>query len=72
MIELFGILFLTIVAPLWIIFHYVTKNKQAKGITKEDEAMIGEMWESARKMEERIKTLERILDADNPGWRGRT
>lgn len=70
--ETLGIIFLAVVAPIWIISHYVTKNKLGKGLTPEDEAMLSEIWESAKKMEERIHTLERILDDQSPGWRGRT
>lgn len=67
--DLLPILFLTVVVPLWIIFHYITKIKTSKGLSAEDEKMLSEIWESAKKMEERINTLERILDIDSPGWR---
>lgn len=71
MTELFGILFLCVVAPIWIVFHYLTKAKTAKNMTPEDESMLADVWESARKMEQRIHTLEKILDQESPGWRGR-
>jgi phage shock protein B len=67
--EVIPILFLTIVLPLWIIFHYVTKWKTSKGLSSEDEKMLSEVWESANRMEERIMTLERILDVESPNWR---
>ena len=70
-LEVWGILFLAVVAPLWIIFHYVSKAKENKGLTPEDERMLEDLWDSAKKMEERIQTLERILDSDAPGWRRR-
>jgi phage shock protein B len=69
MTEVVPIVFLTICAPLWIIFHYITKMKMAKGLTAEDEKMLTEIWESTKKMEERIQTLERILDIESPTWR---
>lgn len=69
--EVLGILFLTIVAPIWIISHYVTKNKSARGLTVEDEAMLSDLWDSAKRMEERVLVLEKILDEQSPGWRGR-
>ena len=69
--EVIPILFITICLPLWIIFHYVTKWKTSKGLTAEDEKMLSEVWESANRMEERIVTLERILDIESPGWRKR-
>ncbi len=72
MSEVFGILFLTVVVPLWIIFHYIAKMRSSRGLTNEDETMLSEIWESTRKMEDRINSLERILDADHPSWRGRS
>ncbi len=64
-----AVVFLVIVAPIWIIFHYVSRNSAAKRLSSEDEAMLEEIWESAKRMEERIETLERILDDETPGWR---
>ncbi len=69
--EVIPILLLTVCLPLWIIFHYVTKMKTAKGLTAEDEKMLTEIWESTKKMEDRIQTLERILDIESPTWRRR-
>jgi len=71
MSEVIPILLLTVCLPLWIIFHYVTKMKTAKGLTAEDEKMLTEIWESTKKMEDRIQTLERILDIESPTWRRR-
>jgi phage shock protein B len=72
MSEVIPILALTVCFPLWIIFHYITKWKTSKGLTAEDEKMLSDVWESAKKMEERIQTLERILDIEAPTWRGRS
>jgi phage shock protein B len=71
MSETIPILLVTVCAPLWIIFHYITKMKAAKGLTPEDEKMLTEVWESTKKMEDRIVTLERILDIESPSWRQR-
>jgi len=71
MSELVPVLLLTVCAPLWIIFHYITKMKTAKGLTAEDEKMLTDIWESSKKMEDRIVTLERILDIESPSWRQR-
>lgn len=67
--ETIAILLVTVCLPLVIIFHYVTKWKMAKGLTPEDEKMLSEIWESVNRMEDRINTLERILDVDAPTWR---
>ena len=70
--DVIPILLITICFPLWIIFHYVTKMKTSKGLSVEDEKMLSEVWESTNRMEDRIKTLERILDIEAPNWRGRS
>jgi phage shock protein B len=72
MSEVIPILLITVCLPLWIIFHYVTKWKTSKGLSPEDEKMLSEIWESANKMEERIITLERIMDIETPNWRTRS
>jgi len=72
MSEVIPILLLTVCFPLWIVFHYITKMKTSKGLSAEDEKMLSEVWESTNKMEERIKTLERILDIETPNWRNRS
>ena len=61
-----GILFLGL--P-WLVFHYVTKWKQAPGITDEDEKLLDELYHTARRLEERLQTVERIIAADNPDYR---
>ncbi len=71
MSEVIPILLITVCFPLWIVFHYVTKMKTAKGLSSEDEKMLSEVWESTNRMEERIITLERILDIEAPNWRTR-
>ena len=71
MSDVIPILLITVCFPLWIVFHYVTKMKTSKGLSVEDEKMLSEVWESTNRMEERIKTLERILDIETPNWRGR-
>lgn len=63
------VVFLVVVAPIWIIAHYVTRWRTAKVLSAEDEKMLAELWELAPKMENRINALERILDADVPDWR---
>ena len=62
-----------IVTPIiglpWLIMHYVTKWKQAPKITDEDEKLLDELYHFARRMEERVQTVERIVAADNPDFR---
>lgn len=60
-----------VVVPLFVIFHYITRWKQIKALTENDEEMLSDLWENAATMEQRIVTLEKILDEERPGWRGR-
>lgn len=71
MSEVIPVLLLTVCFPLWIVFHYITKWKTSKGLSNEDEKMLKEIWDSTNRMEDRIKTLERILDVEAPDWRSR-
>ena len=67
--EVLAIILVTVVLPLVVVLHYVTKWKEAKGLSREDEKMIEDIWESAQKMESRINALETILDERGEDWR---
>jgi phage shock protein B len=66
-----GLIFLTIVAPVWIIAHYLARWRKSRKLSAADERSLGEVYEIARRMEARVATLERVLDAEAPGWRTR-
>lgn len=66
-----GIVFLVVVAPLWIVAHYLTRWRAARRLSGEDEKAMADLWRSARRMEAQIEALERVLDAEAPGWRMR-
>jgi phage shock protein B len=53
----------------WLILHYVTKWKQAKTLTGEDEQLLDELYDTARRLEGRLHTVERIIAADHPDFR---
>jgi phage shock protein B len=53
----------------WLIFHYITKWKQAKVLTSSDEKLLDELHEVARRLDDRVCTIERIMTAENPNWR---
>ncbi len=65
------VLFLVIVLPLFIVLHFITRWKQAREISGDDEQMLEELYALSQRMEERLLTLERILDDDRPEWRRR-
>ena len=53
----------------WLIFHYVTRWKTAATLTREDEGLLDELHDLARRLDDRVRTIERIMDAENPAWR---
>ncbi len=69
MSELAIILALTVVVPLVVVLHFITKWKQSREISGDDEKMLEDMYVMSQRMEERIVTLEKILDDELPDWR---
>lgn len=63
------IVFLIFVAPIWIILHYRSKKKISEGLSSDDASQIQELVEKAEQLKERVRTLEHILDQENPNWR---
>lgn len=63
------VVFLVIVAPIWIVMHYKSKARVTEGLTTSERVELDEMIEVANKMAARIETLESILDVESPGWR---
>ena len=53
----------------WLIFHYITKWKQAKTLTVGDEQLLDDLHDMARRLDDRMATIERIMNAENPNWR---
>ena len=67
-----AVIFLLVVAPIWIVLHYLTRWRRSRKLSIDDEKAIGELNAVARGLESRIATLERVLDAEAPGWRSRS
>ena len=71
------IVFLAFVAPLWITFHYLTRWRQMKHVKLEpgfvavERAELLRLRQTAGRLEERIATLEKILDQQATDWRDR-
>ena len=53
----------------WIIFHYITKWKTAATLTGSDEKLLDDLNDAARRLDDRLCTIERIMTAENPQWR---
>lgn len=67
-IPLLAIVTLFIGLP-WLIFHYVTKWKQTATLSSGDEKLLDDLHDAARRLDDRLCTIERIMTAENPNWR---
>ncbi len=68
MIGLIAVIAVLVVLP-WLILHHVSKWKTASTLTTEDENLLDDLHELARRLDERMCTIERIVQAENPNWR---
>jgi phage shock protein B len=53
----------------WVVLHYITRWKTAATLTSGDEALLEELYQLARRLDERMDTVERLVAADNPEFR---
>ena len=66
--EVFGIIAVVIGLP-WLILHYVTRWKTAATITTDDEVLLEELYGLAKRLDERMDTVERLVASDNPDFK---
>lgn len=52
----------------WVILHYLTKWKTAATITSDDEVLLEELYNLARRLDERMDTVERLVASDDPAF----
>ena len=53
----------------WIILHYITRWKTAATITTDDEVLLEELYSLAKRLDERMDTVERLVASDNPDFK---
>ena len=66
--EVFFVVALLIALP-WIVLHYVTKWKTSASITTDDEALLEELYNLAKRLDDRMDTVERLVATDNPEFK---
>ena len=64
-----SIVFMVIVAPLWVWLHYRSKRRAQVALTESERDNLEALLVKSEAMMERIDTLESILDAQTPEWR---
>ncbi len=60
--------FLFVALP-WLLLHYSSKFRAAKGISEQDEQLLDDLYTAARRLDARLESIERIIAADNPNWK---
>ncbi len=63
------ILFLTVVMPMWLRLHYREKRRQSRELSAEEWQELEETLAKAEQLEQRVATLEQILDDSQAHWR---
>ena len=53
----------------WLILHYITKWKTSATLTTGDETLLDELYQLARRLDERMDTVERLVASDNPDFK---
>lgn len=53
----------------WIVLHYITRWKTAATITGDDEVLLEEMYNLAKRLDERMDTVERLVAHDHADFK---
>jgi phage shock protein B len=64
------IVLISVLGPIWIVFHYRAKANRGAQLSAGETALVENLGQTAQRLEQRVATLERILDAEVPAWRG--
>ncbi len=62
-------IFVLFVAPIWLWLHYSNRAERSGQLSQNEQQRLIQLTDEAARMQNRIKALEQILDAEHPGWR---
>lgn len=62
---------LLVIGLPWLILHYITRWKTAATLTTGDEQLLEELYQLARRLEDRMETVERLVAADHADYQPR-
>uniref|UniRef100_A0A3B0MK78 Phage shock protein B n=1 Tax=Arsenophonus endosymbiont of Trialeurodes vaporariorum TaxID=235567 RepID=A0A3B0MK78_9GAMM len=68
-IGLVLLFFVIFILPIWLWCHYGKKGNSHSQLTHNEIQRLTQLAERAQRMQQRIKALEDILDAEHPNWR---
>ena len=60
-----------IIFPL-IVLHYMLQFRKMRTMTDRDEQTLEDLYATAHRLDDRLRSIERIIAADHPDWKGRT
>jgi phage shock protein B len=66
---LIAVISIFVFMPILVVIHYVMKWKTGSSLSRDDEAILDELYQVARRLDERMDTVERLVAADNPDFR---
>ncbi len=64
-----GVVAMLFIGLPWLILHYLTRWKSGRGISQQDEMLLDDLHDMARRLDGRLDSIERIIAADNPNWK---
>jgi phage shock protein B len=64
-------IFVFVLGIIWINRRYGTRKREAAMLTEQEQMTLDQLARIAEKMEQRLATLEKILDAEQPAWKER-
>ena len=64
-----AILFVVFVAPIWLVLHYRSNRLLGAGLNEQEMARLTALVSQADMLQQRVHTLERLLDVESPNWR---
>ena len=64
-----AILFVVFVAPIWLVLHYRSNRQLGAGLNEQEMARLTALVSQADMLQQRVHTLERLLDVESPNWR---
>jgi phage shock protein B len=65
-----ALVFMVVVVPA-VLGILRSRSGQRPGLSPEQQTSIEELSALAARLDDRVRTLERVLDAEAPGWRSR-
>ncbi len=68
LIPIVAILSIFVILPS-IVLRSIVQFKKMRSLSDDDENLLDDMNSTAQRLEARVRTIERILDAENPNWR---